>query len=306
MHFQNDLMSDCSRSGDQSFRAVILISAYGKSPFLELQIESIASQMACNDLLVVVDDGSRTVDWTPFLNLDINYCIWNRLKGMGSTRSYLDLLIDQDYKAQYYFLADQDDVWMPGKMSTQINKCSNRYPQDILLCMHGWQNFRECPGGNNLEPVSPVPMLSREHYCFETPAPGMTLCITAKGRSVLNESRALFSDYYECLPHDRIICAVLSRFELIAVCPEVLVRYRQHSNNQIGAPEKNKIFEWFRRLSNVNRATQAIRQGAHFAYALYGMSGQSLSQYKRQLFGKKLRKDWLDDLLVRAIILTAR
>lgn len=298
-------MRHCSKIKEQFFRAAILISAYGDSPHLASQINSIIPQMGSEDILIVVDDGSRKVDWEPFLNINVNYRLWTRLEGMGSTRSYLDLLVDQDLAAKYYFLADQDDLWMPGKLEAQINRCQIGGETSILCCSHAWENFKENWGGKDVQKVSPILMLSKEHYCFETPAPGMTFCITADGKKKLTESRAVLSDYQYSLPHDRIICAVLACFAEIDMRLGVLVQYRQHDKNQIGAPDSNILIEWLRRIKKTKCAVENVRNGFYLAHRLYGAPERGIAQYRLEILRSRLRKNWFDNILVKLIILTS-
>lgn len=303
MYFENYPKPDASTVENQRFRAIILISAYGNSPYFALQIASITAQMTSDDLLVVADDGSRVVDWTPFLDANINYCIWTRLERMGSTRSYLDLLCNRDLEAKFYFLADQDDVWLPRKISAQIEACTSEDAASIEFCLHGWINFKENREIKESDQKMPVPMLSKAHYCFETPAPGMTLCITAKGRDRLIGMQAVSADFQNYLPHDRIICALLASSASVAIYTEALIRYRQHDENQIGAPKPNIINEWLRRLKGFDHAINSVGHAVHLAYKLNGLSGQNESNYKRQLLRSRLRSSWLDNILVKILIL---
>lgn len=294
-----------SKAEEQSFRAAILISAYGSSPYLASQIKSIIPQMTSDDILVVVDDGSRMVNWDPLSNINVNYQIWTRLKGMGSTRSYLELLIDHDLTARYYFLADQDDLWMPRKLETQINQFLNESAESIFCCLHAWENFNENRKSDRIQKMLPAIMLSKEHYCFETPAPGMTFCVAAKGKEILAEKKAIFFDYQNYLPHDRIICAVLARFSKIVMHPDVLVRYRQHDNNQIGAPNSNVFMKWLRRFNKAKLRVTSVRKGFDLAFHLYGVPERRLIQYKIDIMRSRLRENWFDNILVKLIILTS-
>ncbi len=303
MHFEKHPKPSASRVENQRFRAIILISAYGNNPYFAFQIVSIAAQMTSDDLLVVADDGSRQVDWTPFLNANINYCIWTRLERLGSTRSYLDFLCNLDLKAKFYFLADQDDVWLPGKISTQIEACTSKDEASIAFCLHGWINFKENREIKKSDQKTPIPELSKAHYCFETPAPGMTLCITAKGRDILISKKAISDAFQKYLPHDRIICALLASSANLVICTKPLIRYRQHDNNQIGAPESNIIREWLRRLRGFDRMIQSVSHATYLSYKLNRLSGQSELSYKIQLLRSRLRSSWIDNILVKILIL---
>ena len=99
----------------------ILMCTYNGEAFLEKQLDSIQNQDYKNWTLYVNDDGSK--DNT--LNILKSYqkkwgkqkLIIRRGPQKGFCQNFLQIISDPKIKAHFYFLSDQDDVWMPHKIS---------------------------------------------------------------------------------------------------------------------------------------------------------------------------------------------
>ncbi|QDC88123.1 glycosyltransferase family 2 protein [Candidatus Methylopumilus universalis] len=109
-------------------RIAILMCTYNGDQFLEEQLDSIESQDYKNWTLYVNDDGSK--DNT--LNILKRYQKkWGVKKLIircgpqkGFCQNFLQIINDPKIKADFYFLSDQDDVWMPHKLSHTLQKLS--------------------------------------------------------------------------------------------------------------------------------------------------------------------------------------
>ena len=106
----------------------ILMCTYNGEIFLEEQLDSIENQDYKNWTLYVNDDGSK--DKT--LNILKTYQKkWGNKKlhirrgpQKGFSQNFLQIICDKKINADLYFLCDQDDVWMPHKLSHTIKKLS--------------------------------------------------------------------------------------------------------------------------------------------------------------------------------------
>lgn len=118
----------------------ILLATYNGKTFLPAQLDSIESQHHQNWFLVVSDDGS-TDDTLAIL---IEYqARWPRNKMIirigpreGFCKNFLSMACDVTIKADYYAFCDQDDVWLPTKLTIAIDKIhdnqNNNFP--YLYC----------------------------------------------------------------------------------------------------------------------------------------------------------------------------
>jgi len=112
---------------------------YNGEDFLEDQLDSIEAQDYKNWTLYVNDDGSK--DKT--LNIlkayqkkwGVKKLHIRRGPQKGFCQNFLQIINDKKINADLYFLSDQDDVWMPHKLShilKKISKLDNARP--FLYC----------------------------------------------------------------------------------------------------------------------------------------------------------------------------
>ncbi len=96
----------------------VCMATYNGEKFLKEQVDSILEQLDSNDELVVSDDGSSdsTLKILKGYN-DSRIKILSNKEGHGVNKNFENAL--RNAKGDYIFLADQDDVWLPGK----VNHC---------------------------------------------------------------------------------------------------------------------------------------------------------------------------------------
>lgn len=98
----------------------VCIASYNGEQFIEKQLISILSQLKDHDEVIVSDDGST----------DETVSVINRLKdervtvslnngARGPVGNFEETL--KRATGDFVFLADQDDVWLPGKVSSMIS-----------------------------------------------------------------------------------------------------------------------------------------------------------------------------------------
>jgi glycosyltransferase involved in cell wall biosynthesis len=104
----------------------ILMCTYNGEEFLEEQLDSIERQDYKKWTLFVSDDGSK--DRTLSI-LKAYQKKWGKKKlhirrgpQKGFCQNFLQIICDKKINADLYFLSDQDDVWMPHKLSHILKK----------------------------------------------------------------------------------------------------------------------------------------------------------------------------------------
>ena len=117
----------------------ILMCTYNGEEFLEEQLDSIQNQDYKNWTLFVNDDGSKDSTlkilkayqkkWGP------KKLIIRRGPQKGFCQNFLQIINDKKINADLYVLSDQDDVWIPHKLSHTLKKISKLdHSKPYLYC----------------------------------------------------------------------------------------------------------------------------------------------------------------------------
>ena len=100
----------------------VLLSTFRSGPYLSQQLDSVWSQDYPDVALVVRDDGSD--DGTA---IHVERCLAGRTRARfiagdhtGAGKSFLALLREVSPATVYAAFCDQDDVWLPGKLSAAV------------------------------------------------------------------------------------------------------------------------------------------------------------------------------------------
>ncbi len=217
----------------------VAMCTYNGARFLEEQLESIAAQTRAPDELVVCDDRSRDetvailerfARRAPFpVRLEINDV------NLGSTRNFEKAI--GLCRGEIIFLADQDDVWLPAKVSI-LEQTLKDHPeagyafcnadlideQGHLLGRSLWESLRMTPAFiDQFRGTKQFPILLKR-----TVATGATMGF----RATLREAVLPISPY---LVHDYWISLIASCAGFFGLpSREKLIRYRSHPSQQVG------------------------------------------------------------------------
>jgi glycosyltransferase involved in cell wall biosynthesis len=227
--------------------ALVLLSAYNGASYIAEQIESIRSQSYRNWQLVIRDDGSD--DDTPgiidqFCGRDKRISLLAHGEpSLGPSASFARLL-SHAYRtgAQYVFLADQDDVWLPEKMEQQLSLLSTverggtrrvLVHSDLVVVdeklrkVHDSFSAFQRSSYNSNDPLSTLLIHN-----------AVVGCTIAVNRPLLEFSLP----FPESSPHDwwLALCSAASGYIVRTTKPTVL--YRQHSGNVVGAAAPRRAF----------------------------------------------------------------
>ena len=254
-------MADNPATPTPSDRIDILLATYNGERFVQRQIESILDQMDSRCRLLIRDDGSsdgtraiveRFVARQPARIVQVD-------KGsprLGACRSFASLLAQAD--ADYVVFCDQDDVWLPGRLSTslaRIKAAEKELGIHTPLLAHADLVVVD----ENLRTIAP----SFWSYSNLNPYRGCRLnrlliqnVVTGSATMVNRALARLASPIPEgAVLHDWWLALVASAFGRIEVVPEKGVLYRQHDSNCLGA----KSYGW---QYVMQRAAQALCRGA--------------------------------------------
>jgi glycosyltransferase involved in cell wall biosynthesis len=109
----------------------IALASYNGERFLAAQMRSILSQLDENDELVIIDDGStdRTLDVVDSFGDDRVRVLRNE-RNRGVLAAFERALLAT--RNEIILLADQDDIWLKGKVSSMVDRFS-RDPSTLLV-----------------------------------------------------------------------------------------------------------------------------------------------------------------------------
>lgn len=225
----------------------VVLCTYNGARYLPAQWASVLAQSRLPDEIVVRDDAST----------DATAALLDQLAADARARGVAVKLIRGEHNLGYVanfqaalqeasgevlFLCDQDDIWHPHKLATQLAAFERR-PALLLLCTDA---RRVDAAGNNLRGslFNTLRVTAAEWRCirggrgFEVllrrnMATGATIALR---RSLMADARPFPVGWV----HDEwlaIIAAAMGGFDGLEFA---LIDYRQHPGNQLGMPHRNR------------------------------------------------------------------
>ncbi len=271
----------------------VLLSTYNAGDLLDPLMASVCAQDAVSVRLVIRDDGST--DGTPKKLKELACQVGINVEygtNIGPCGSYFRLLSTWAGSSEFVAFCDQDDVWLPRKLSAAICKLRSRgdspalYSSRIIIT-DPWLNPIRC---------SPVPQRSVGfgNALVENVVMGPTVVLNAAGAKLLASKTPRFA-----VMHDAWAYLVLSAFGEIVYDPDPYILYRLHGHNAIGVRRRGATR--FVRVAKHRAASYLdaqIRQAREFEI-LYG---SQLAGEQRDLIGQlcqEQRRVW--DRMNRAV-----
>jgi glycosyltransferase involved in cell wall biosynthesis len=209
-------------------RVVVLMSTWNGALYLREQIDSILSQTNCGYIFLLIrDDGSsdNTVEIIKSYKDQRITLIEGR--NLGPKASFFELLtLAQTIQADFYALADQDDVWGERKIFSAI-KLIGEVQLPTFYC-------------SSLELVdqSLVHLSNYSHIGNKSFASTLLRNFATGCTCVFNKSflvKLKFpKDSAQILMHDWWLAAFATAFCNVIYDENSYIKYRQHSSNHVG------------------------------------------------------------------------
>lgn len=205
----------------------VCIATYNGEKYIKQQLSSILCQISLNDEVIVSDDNStdRTVEIIQ--NLDdarikvLNANFHNVIKNIENALNYA--------KGDFIFLCDQDDVWLPNKVSIclQALSKSDLVVSDCFITDKDLNIISNSFFKQNNSHKNKWRALLRSPYIG---------CCMAFRRTILKDALP-----FPKIPmHDLWIGNVAAFRYKINFIPEKLIYYRRHGSNQSTASESSQ------------------------------------------------------------------
>lgn len=213
-------------------KVTVVMSTYNGERYLHEQIESILHQQGCQVELLVRDDGSEEDQ----LSVLREYQRRDKLRllcgeNLKPAKSFLEA-VKLAGDAEYYAFSDQDDVWMPDKLSTAIAHLEreNSALPNAYFCNLTAVDQDKNVLMSHLLPRKAVTgyrqILVRSPHIF-----GCTMVFNRALRDVI-AARPLPQTVYM---HDLWTALIAAAMGKLLYDSESHILYRQHGNNWVGA-----------------------------------------------------------------------
>ena len=282
---------------------LVLMSTYNGERFLKEQIDSILSQEGVDVRLLVRDDGSTDRTWEILEEYASGYrnIVITMGENVGFVKSFSALVrmaLDQTTieeavqttptppnlggeREMFYAFADQDDIWMPKKLSTACSVLSSKdASKPHLFTSNSMQINAE---GKELELFhkGPEPKFRKGNVLVFGTEQGCSMVFNRKAMEL----------YAECEPqltwHDRWLYHICYFLGSVTYDHQPLFYYRRHENNALAnhhagslEGERSKIVRVYRILCVEPPVTNHVEMAKEF----YDHFAPMLDPSDRQLF----------------------
>lgn len=255
-------------------KVAVLLSTYNGEKYIEEQIKSIFNQdydtENYNLALYIRDDGSKDSTRDIIQNLSQQHNLKLDVSGdnLGFAKSFYTLLSNAE--ADYYFFADQDDIWLPNKLSLFLKRFS-------LLESKGESKigvFSDALIATELGKSTKIKLLNTrqsrifqdeltvENQLFEHYVQGASLAFNNEIAKLL--LKLPFYDFPIDEAHDHFIGLVVSCVGTMSFVNKPTLLYRQSGNNVYGArkSDNKNILDKFKVIhSRVNDVQSLLLYG---------------------------------------------
>lgn len=293
---------------------LVLMSTFNGERYLREQLDSILGQKGCEIRLLIRDDGSTDATrelLKEYWNGPFEEHILSVMEGenVGVIRSFFTLLDRAaELPYEYYALADQDDIWLPDKLSAAANAVAGEE--------------EPCLYASAVQPVdaSGEYIAGGLRYPRIRPAFGNALvenictgCTCVLNRSMLLLAAGKIPEF--TVMHDFWLYMLASAFGRVYYDEQPHILYRQHGRNTVGMAA-TALENYKRRCCNFKKHRGQLKRQAKEFERLCGdelkarddgKAGllRDFTEGKRSLiFDKTLyRQRRSDDLIMKLLLL---
>jgi glycosyltransferase involved in cell wall biosynthesis len=266
----------------------ILLATFNGINFLREQIDSILLQDYENWLLFISDDGS--VDGTMFLIEEYRsrykdkIFLIDNIRRFGNARDNFFNLLSR-ISGDLFFFCDQDDYWEKNKLSkliasynvlSEIEKKKPILIHSDLMVVDSNMNML----AKSFFTLSNInyQKTNLRNIIVQNIVTGCAMMVNKPLKDMLFSHSKNYEDLYEhIIMHDWYCALVASVFGKIICINQTLVKYRQHSNNSVGAKNVRDIKYLFNRMKKYSIVKKDIVNTQKQANVFLKMYGDELS-----------------------------
>ncbi|MEZ0483210.1 glycosyltransferase family 2 protein [Fibrella aquatica] len=250
----------------------VVLATYNGERFLEAQLDSILQQTYPNLEIVVVDDrstDSTTAILDRYAARHPNMRVFVNETNLGYIRNFEKGMLLAT--GELIALSDQDDIWHLDKLTTLAEAMGDR---EIVYADSRLIDDKGEPIGENFSDV-------RQLISFDS-------CLSfVIGNTVSGHGMLIARDLVHrslpfpiTVPHDHWMCFVATFRKPVRYLPQVLVDYRQHTNNVFGI---TRMVDGVRRPRPKKDEAQKLREIRERIQLLYDKCPTDLQEEKQVL-----------------------
>jgi glycosyltransferase involved in cell wall biosynthesis len=235
-----------NKNSTQHLSVAILLCTYNGENFLKSQLDSLQLQTHKNFALYISDDHSndRTKEIISSYqeNNPIQLIQIFQGPGLGFSKNFMSLVTNQNINADFYAFCDQDDYWLPNKITVALEKLIEHNQENPLLYCS-----RTTYVDDSLHPLNQYSMTIKKEIGFSN---ALIQSIAGGNTMVFNHSlRELLKlpSTYSIPSHDWWAYMVASSTGgKVLYDPHSYILYRQHNKALVGgnkglSPKLNRI-----------------------------------------------------------------
>ncbi|QCT04489.1 glycosyltransferase, group 2 family protein [Paenibacillus algicola] len=214
----------------------VLLSAYNGERYIQQQIESVMEQSWREVSLLIRDDGSSDGTLKVIQRLAEQYqgrITWVQGGNLGVIGSFFELLKMSDETADYYCFCDQDDVWLPHKVESAVERLESsvncRTPAMMFTSV---QLVDEQLREKGIWPKPPRREPSFYNALYENIAIGATITFNKEAWHLCQQYS--YPNPSRLLMHDWWFYIMISAFGHVIYDHKPSMLYRQHGGNLVG------------------------------------------------------------------------
>lgn len=227
----------------------VLLSTYNGERFLVEQIDSILTQKDVTVDLYIRDDGS-TDNTIQILKKYRNMISLYQGNNIGVGNSFMNLLYHINTNAMFYAFCDQDDIWLPNKLSHAISKLSG-ITEPTLYCSN--QILIDSEKKIIGKRYYSIPDISCMQILNNNTISGCTMVWNKSLQELLcDQKRRPSNQLLQKRIHDVWLAMVASIVGNIIYDDNAFILYRQHESNVVGVRKEKVTKLWKKKLFNPN------------------------------------------------------
>ena len=217
--------------------ATILMSTYNGEKYINEQLESIVKQTFTGNITILIrDDGSQDkttslIEAYPQKDHRVIQII--EAPNIGPQKSFLQLL-EMAEQSDYYFFADQDDIWYKEKIEYAI-QLMEKETGPVCYCSN-YDVFDSELEKKEESFIKTSPAFRPLKILFYNQIPGCTMGFNWALMEVIRQIHV-----NNCMMHDSMVLALAACCGTIIYDPVSRIAHRIHESNVVGAGHKKII-----------------------------------------------------------------